>query len=444
MTSRGMLKRIMLLLMLGGLYASASYAQGTPPTGAVDGVYNVKVYGALGDGVTDDYQTIALTLTMAASVGGTVYFPTGTYLVSNSLVPSANVTLLGAGRSTSFIKASANFRSSATALVWIKASAHRVQVRDLGFISYTGFKDKNTSAIQGVLMAGVQDCVVERCWFDDSFWWSVFIGYSSRNCGVINSISDGTTVSHNVEINDSSYCYVVNNQLKNSTSNGIEIYLNSPSEGVGNRLIGNLIESSGSCGIWLDGDKDTTIVGNTVRGAAVSGLYARYSEVVGASSLSQGGHAVGNTFIDCGGTTNHAVVLAAARGWVVKDNTVRGAGNCGIYVGGEANVIEGNTISESRRAGIYVSGGNGHIIANNICFNNSTIGVGGGDGIFVVSSGNSLIGNRCTDFRATKLQRYGIFLLGANNNTLTGNVTAGNRSGGINDQGTGNLKTGNI
>jgi Pectate lyase superfamily protein len=61
------------------------------------GYYNVRNYGAHGDGVTDD--TIAIKTAMAASLsganqpnggaggrGGTIYFPSGTYLVSSTLL----------------------------------------------------------------------------------------------------------------------------------------------------------------------------------------------------------------------------------------------------------------------------------------------------------------------------------------------------------------------
>lgn len=48
-------------------------------------VFNVKAYGAKGDGVTDDTAAIQATVTAAVAVNGTTYFPPGTYLVSSSL-----------------------------------------------------------------------------------------------------------------------------------------------------------------------------------------------------------------------------------------------------------------------------------------------------------------------------------------------------------------------
>lgn len=85
---------------------------GTPLDDAVTGVsgifYNVKAYGALGDGVTNDRTAIAAANTAAAAAGGgTLFFPPGTYLVGSSLSLSGTVSMLGAGSSISVIVPSA-------------------------------------------------------------------------------------------------------------------------------------------------------------------------------------------------------------------------------------------------------------------------------------------------------------------------------------------------
>ena len=55
---------------------------GTALTAETMGVCNVKDYGAVGDGVTDD--TAAIEAALAAGAGGTVYFPDGVYAVAKS------------------------------------------------------------------------------------------------------------------------------------------------------------------------------------------------------------------------------------------------------------------------------------------------------------------------------------------------------------------------
>lgn len=80
----------------------------TYPYGSA-GLYNVKAYGAKGDGSTDDTAACQAAIDAAqAAGGGTVYFPVGTYkLVSvplklysgstPSIIPYSNITILGEG-----------------------------------------------------------------------------------------------------------------------------------------------------------------------------------------------------------------------------------------------------------------------------------------------------------------------------------------------------------
>lgn len=75
---------------------------------AAGSFFNVKTYGAVGDGVTDDRAAIQAALDAVPSTGGTVFFPVGTYLISKGatrgggtyggLFPKAKTRLLGEGQ----------------------------------------------------------------------------------------------------------------------------------------------------------------------------------------------------------------------------------------------------------------------------------------------------------------------------------------------------------
>ena len=53
------------------------------PDGTLKNVFNVKDYGAKGDGTTDDTLAIRAAITaLTAAGGGTLYFPDGTLKVS--------------------------------------------------------------------------------------------------------------------------------------------------------------------------------------------------------------------------------------------------------------------------------------------------------------------------------------------------------------------------
>ncbi len=62
-------------------------------------VYNVKDYGATGDGVTDDTAAIEAAIT-AAPAGTTVFFPAGVYLVSSPVRLRGGLSYLGEGIGT--------------------------------------------------------------------------------------------------------------------------------------------------------------------------------------------------------------------------------------------------------------------------------------------------------------------------------------------------------
>jgi hypothetical protein len=93
--------------------------------------YSVKTFGAKGDGTTDDFATITAALNYAAARPlSTVFFPAGTYKISDYLDLPANVRLRGASRDTTTIKLTST--SAATAPVAVLAPAgNNVEVRDL-------------------------------------------------------------------------------------------------------------------------------------------------------------------------------------------------------------------------------------------------------------------------------------------------------------------------
>lgn len=85
-------------------------------------VYNVKSFGAAGDGATDDSAAITAAIT-AAVAGGTVWFPKGAYL-TGPLTISSNATLAGDG-------ATVTLAASATATLLTITSKTNVTVRGL-------------------------------------------------------------------------------------------------------------------------------------------------------------------------------------------------------------------------------------------------------------------------------------------------------------------------
>lgn len=79
----------------GTAWTDAGPVQGPPgpsgvtwPSPVVDSggqVFNVKAYGAAGDGTTDDTAAIQATVYAAKTVGGAIYFPAGSYRITESI-----------------------------------------------------------------------------------------------------------------------------------------------------------------------------------------------------------------------------------------------------------------------------------------------------------------------------------------------------------------------
>ena len=68
-------------------------------------VFNVKSYGALGDGAADDTAEVQAAIDAAeAAGGGVVYFPEGTYLMSAGLTTTEAIALVGDGKQLTILK----------------------------------------------------------------------------------------------------------------------------------------------------------------------------------------------------------------------------------------------------------------------------------------------------------------------------------------------------
>ena len=75
---------------------------------------NVKDFGAIGDGVADDYSAIQAALTAVPSTGAAVVIPAGVYMVSSALWIKSNTHLRGDGIDVSTIKRADDTLSSDT------------------------------------------------------------------------------------------------------------------------------------------------------------------------------------------------------------------------------------------------------------------------------------------------------------------------------------------
>ena len=89
---------------------------------ATQTLYDVRAFGATGDGVTDDSQALQSALDAVGSGGGKVYIPAGTYIVSTALWIKSYTHVYGDGIDVTTVKRKANsiFTGATTDLAWYR------------------------------------------------------------------------------------------------------------------------------------------------------------------------------------------------------------------------------------------------------------------------------------------------------------------------------------
>jgi hypothetical protein len=141
----------------------------------IDGAsVNVKDFGAVGDGVTDDTVAIQAaidSLPVSTSVndpskygtgGGTVLLPIGTFKISSPITVYHNITLKGAGKNSSVIQVTGNIDA-----IQIKYNYTLLNDYTVGGVSLEGFKiDGSTTAEAGITnRSGSDSYPISNCKF---------------------------------------------------------------------------------------------------------------------------------------------------------------------------------------------------------------------------------------------------------------------------------------
>lgn len=112
-------------------------------------VFNVKDYGAIGDGSTDD--TAAIQSAITASVqGSTIYFPPGTYLVSNTISLRKSRFYVGAHREMTTIKQAngTNLDAVVASETWLSTTSTTAD--NPIFISHLGINGNRSNQTGGM------------------------------------------------------------------------------------------------------------------------------------------------------------------------------------------------------------------------------------------------------------------------------------------------------
>lgn len=148
----------------GASYSAANWAY----VRFADYFFNVKAYGAKGDGTTDDSAAIQAAINAAnngggiaanTSGGGVVWFPTGTFIVGTTLTLYGGVHLRGTGPGGSVfsnVDAALPFRGT---VIKLKSGANQDLIRSANFAALTGTSSPSAYATPNRF--GIYDMVLD-------------------------------------------------------------------------------------------------------------------------------------------------------------------------------------------------------------------------------------------------------------------------------------------
>jgi parallel beta-helix repeat protein len=467
---------IWIALLVGGLYAT---------TPAYANTYNVKNYGAQGNGTTDDTQAISNAIAAAnehPGAGNVVLFPAGTYLIDDSTPPlNANgVTLSGESPSTSIIKVTNPFLqisisgkqggvknltiefvqdslSTVNPALLIKQDADFFNIENNRFTGFNigiqisecdaGTIRSNTFSVTGSRSTCIDAEVVnatltvDRNSFTSDSPGSAYGIYNGTSFGVLTLDARNNTFSNlnyglygkadvNVKLTSNTfsnvYYAIYTNQCTEVTATSNTI--NSSYYGLYCQYADNLIFNSNTVtgatyGVFgYNNYKTTTIESNKILSNKYNAIYYEYA--------SPGGVTIANNEIT-GNGGQVAVYLFTAPLEKITNNTISGFSQAGIglLVCGTSTIDQNSVTNISKGDGIDADAGNQRITNNKL----SEIG---NQGISVSSSDIlSVNGNQIKDCGLYDSIDAVIFVspeYGAQPSydaKLTGNTYSGNQNG---------------
>ncbi len=394
------------IVLVAGLTGDVSGQQGAPATG----VANVRDFRATGDGVTDDTAAIKQALTAALRSKGTIYFPPGTYLISETLTVTDTVSFVGSGWGS---------------VLALKDGVRRVMIlvqgaspsgETLGFqMSNLVLDGKQGGQLDAGLLQinSAMGFVVDHVWVRNGGRPG-----ESRTMGV-----DGIAVAVKSPVTLVPSRGVIMNSLVEATTKPGILWSTHATDGLisGNVIRGLRGNSQTPC-LGISEGRNVTVSGNTVSGCEGSGISIANGghNVAPLHAIISNNHAYGNGTGTVEGSGIQIVnafpdrtVFAQITGNVLFDN--RGAADgYGILVQNVDHVVvNGNIVRHNKRSGIVLYNVTGALVESNYVFGNNTMGTSEHSGIMLHQvSRVHLTGNFVFDDAPAPTQAYGLFFSG--------------------------------
>ncbi len=357
------------LLLSGGVLLASLPLQAHAAT--VSAGVNVKDYGAVGDGTTDDTTAIA----NALATGRSVLFPAGTYLTGAQTVSSAGQILFGEG-SASIVKA------SVASINLFTVSADYVGFQDLRLNGAATSNANSTFAIFTAAANPARYMTVERVLitgtdaahgFNNAIKFDTNSSYASVvNCKIDRLFGSISGTGYGVLCGQVAACKVVDNWMQASSGRGRH-------------------------GVYLSaGTSDCLVQGNSISGFDFEGI-TQYSNAV--QPICANNTIIGNSVSSCvasGNVSSGAIgIYGHSSRALISCNSVSSSGAKGIVIDGTGvtdcmdTVVDGNTIANSALIGMDVIAGVRGSISNNNIRESGLASAGVSSNIRLVSDGTT-------------------------------------------------------
>ena len=323
---------------------------------------NVKDYGAVGDGVTDDTSAINLALTEAASIGGSLVGGEGdTYLVSVVAIPNG-VKEFNFSKST--IKGTSPVDNSV--VVTLDASVEKCTVKAnidmsggdyIGIESYGsdnvfedcriyGFTNHATENRYGILLrAGADNNIIRNNTIE------CYTSPTTTHIGIdlvgTDGDEDGWGGFYTGAAIEPTLACKYNRIIDNTITNGTHAIVCLSS--IANQINSNMIIDASHRGIYVSSASSKNIIsGNTIENSGSSGIllgYCSYRNEVSGNMIFNDNDAHGEAAIN--------ITTGASYNSIAK-NIINSSHNYGVYLGVNmvGNVVDGNIIKDYYQCGI--------------------------------------------------------------------------------------------
>ena len=244
-----------------------------PPTKTGVTGFQVKDFGAKGDGTTDDTAAFGNAFNAASAYGGgVVYVPPGRYRVSKLYVPS-KCTLTGAG-TASWIQLLDNTNSTLLNIVGTDVTVSNLQIDG----NATGQANQSALYDAVAIFPPAQRVRIHDCWVHDAIGYQVVAFTGCTDIVVARNVVSGGA-EEGIECHGSSEFRAVGNLVQEAGKNGIYVWATSAQGGTCQAVVvaGNVVSdwsrnSVGWGGIVVDdGATDVTVSGNALVGSPGTG-----------------------------------------------------------------------------------------------------------------------------------------------------------------------------